>query len=85
VKLKAPDLKSLFNPAGVPSAKAVEQAPLEERQQKIQLVREGGRWKVERLPPKLPPHARERLQKLRDAERQRAMERSPDAPPEEQQ
>jgi len=80
VRLKAPDLKHLFNPTGVPSAKTVEEAPLEERQQKIELVREDERWKVERLPPKLPPHARERLEKLKEAERKRAMERSSDGP-----
>lgn len=81
VRLKAPALENLFNPTGVASAKAVEEAPLEEQQKKIELVREGKRWKVERLPPKLPPHARERLERLKEAERKRAMERSSDQPP----
>jgi len=74
--IQRPHLEEVFNPAGVPSARTVEQAPLQEVRQKIWLVKESGRWKVERLPPRLPPEAQERMEKLREAELERARKRS---------
>jgi hypothetical protein len=81
VRIKAPEIRGLFSPQGLPSAQAIQEAPLRETRQKMQMVQEGGRWKLERLPPKLPPEAQERLERARDAELERARERESKKPP----
>jgi hypothetical protein len=82
LRIKAPEIKALFSPLGLPSAKTIAEAPLRETRQKIELVREGGRWKVERLPPKLPPEAVERMERAREADLERARQRPSETPAE---
>jgi len=71
VTLHVPDLST--DAASIPTPESVSRAPLREQQRTLELVLEGGAWKVVRPKARFSPEALERLRKAKEAvERQRA-------------
>jgi hypothetical protein len=64
VRMRVPDLSS--DPGVIPTPERVSHAPLRDQQRTLQLVLEGGSWKVVRPKARLSSDAMERLQKARE-------------------
>ena len=63
VQLRVPDLSE---GGAIPTPERIGQAPLRDQQRTLQLVLEGGTWKVVRPKARFSPDAMERLQKARE-------------------